>query len=671
MITLGISKRPGNNTMANRERRGKMSKKWTLVEFNKVKVTDKYYDEAFHLDVKNMLLLDADRLLAGFRDTAGVIAGMSSEEITKFMKGKSRYGGMWEDGLIGGHTMGHYITALAQAVGNPALSEDEAVKVRERLDYILTSIRECQKLTVGTPYEGYIFAAAMPTEEFRKNPVLQFDNVEKGLSHLFNEAWVPWYTMHKILTGLNAAFAIAGSEVALEIANDLGKWIANRTEGWSEETQKTVLGIEYGGINDCLYELYEINRDLEKSGSDLYYKEYERFKNAAHSFDDVALFEKILTGKKDLLNNVHANTTIPKFIGAFARYDAVEGEDKYLEYAEAFWDMVVDKHTYVTGGNSEDEHFGEDNILDKERTNVNNETCNTYNMLKFSRRLFGATGKKKYIDYSERTLINAIMASQNHESGFTTYFQPMATGYHKVFNNLDDNFWCCTGTGYENFTKLQRGIYYKAQNKLAVTLYIASELKTDDYELTLDCDLTKSDMVKISVKPVEGKTVSDDFYLMIPSWLKNEAEFSIGESRISLEKQDGFYVIPAEMIREGGEITAKLPMGITVSNLKDGPNTYAFIYGPYVLSARLGNAKMSETSHGVRVSVSAEKSVENDIVKVTSEKTVDDFIANIDKYLIKRDGEMEFDLTGTDRKLVFTTHYNQYTESYGIYWTFE
>ena len=32
---------------------------------------------------------------------------------------------------------------------------------------------------------------------------------------------------------------------------------------------------------------------------------------------------------------------------------------------------------------------------------------------------------------------------------------------------------------------------------------------------------------------------------------------------------------------------------------------------------------------------------------------------------------MEFDLKGVDKSLVFTTHYNQYVESYGIYWRFK
>ena len=110
------------------------------------------------------------------------------------------------------------------------------------------------------------------------------------------------------------------------------------------------------------------------------------------------------TGDANVLNNRHANTTIPKFLGALQRYMTlgdVAGE--YLTYVQKFWDMVVERHTYATGGNSEWEHFGEDFVLDAERTNCNNETCNTYNMLKMSRDLFRITGDKKYADYYENT----------------------------------------------------------------------------------------------------------------------------------------------------------------------------------------------------------------------------------------------------------------------------
>lgn len=650
---------------------------WKVVPHKEVKVTDKYYDEAFKIQVRNMLLLDPDRLLAGFRDTAGCIAGMDEAERTEFMKGKERYGGAWEDGMIGGHTLGHYITALAQAVANPGLTKEEVSKVKERLDYIIDGLDECQKKTLGTKSEGYIFGACLPTKEFTDNPEQQFDNVEKGLSNLFTEAWVPWYTMHKIMTGLNAAFLLAENDKALEVDNLLAQWIINRQKGWTEEINKTVLSIEYGGMNDCLYELYDINRNLKNAGDKRAFADPEKIKDAAHKFDDVALFEKIFSGAKNVLNNTHANTTIPKFIGALARYEVDRSQEKYLEYADSFWEMVVKKHTYVTGGNSENEHFGEDSILDAERTHVNNETCNTHNMLKLSRRLFAVTGDKKYLDYAENTLINAIMASQNHDTGFTTYFQPMATGYQKVFNTLDGNFWCCTGTGYENFTKLQRGIYYTAPGKLLVAMYLASEYENEDYKLVMDCDLTASDKVKLTIAPKDGKTLKDDLLLFIPTWVKGKMTVAIGDKCLEAEPADKFIEIKAALLEEAGKCADKaalleitLPMGITCHNLPDGKDTYAFCYGPYVLSARLGNKKIKETTHGVRVSVAAEKAIDSDELKITAESSVKAFIDNIDKHLVKREGTCEFDLKDVSLPLVFTTHFNQYTESYGIYWKY-
>lgn len=646
-----------------------MNKNLKPISLASCKVTDAYYDEALHLQVKNMLALDPDRLLAGFRQTAGVIQGMNDAGLNSFMNGKERYGGGWENGLIGGHTLGHYVKALAQAEINLGLDSKEKKTVKERLDYMINALAECQNKTVGSDYEGYLFGATLPTKEYIDNPALQFDYVEQGMSDPFKQAWVPWYTMHKILSGLNAAYLYAKNEKALQVANRLGVWIASRCEGWTDEQHKNVLSIEYGGMNDCLYELYEINRELNDAGNDLCYKDFERFKTAAHSFDEIALFKKITTGGKDVLNDTHANTTIPKFIGALARYEVDNAETDYLKYAEDFYNMVVEKHTYITGGNSENEHFGRDNILNAERTNTNNETCNTYNMIKMARRLFAVTGDKKYLDYSAQTLINAIMASQNHVTGFTTYFQPMGTGFHKVFNTLDGNFWCCTGTGYENFTKLQDGIYFKGDDKLVVAMYVASIYKGDGYTLTQECDFTKSDKVKIRVDVVNNDS-NVDLYLRIPHWLQGNPQVMVGSSIIEPKEENGFYIISKELIPAGGDITITWPMGISCHSLADGKDTYAFCYGPYVLSARLGDKHMKIKPHGIDVVVAAEKSVASDDIVITSESSVDEFMKNISKHLIKQDDQMEFELTGTNKKLIFTTHYNQYKESYGIYWNY-
>ena len=216
-------------------------------------------------------------------------------------------------------------------------------------------------------------------------------------------------------------------------------------------------------MNDCIYDLYLISGKPNHA-------------TAAHIFDDTNLHEQILKGGANVLNGKHANTTIPKFLGALKRYIALNGKTlngetvdatRSLQYAEAFWDMVVTHHTYITGGNSEWEHFGMDDILDKERTNCNCETCNSYNMLKLSRELFKITGDSKYMDFYEGTYYNSILSSQNPETGMTTYFQPMATGYFKVYSSRFDHFWCCTGSGMENFSKLGDTIYMHGDNTLS------------------------------------------------------------------------------------------------------------------------------------------------------------------------------------------------------------
>lgn len=624
-------------------------------EGSMVEVTDAYYDKALELDAENLLALDADRLLAGFRETAAYAAGMNESQRKEFMKNKTRYGGGWENSLIGGHTLGHYLSAMAQGIVNPGLTEKRQAELKERLEYIVNALAECQEMTKGSKVckEGYLFGATLtnPTS----NLELQFDNVEKGAANISTQAWVPWYTMHKLLAGLVDAYKFTGNKTAYEVADKLGDWTANRVNNWSDSTQKITLGIEYGGMNDALYELYK-------------YTGKEEHKTAAHMFDETSLFKTVLADTANALNNKHANTTIPKFLGALNRYEVDNSETEYLEYAKAFWQMVIDKHTYVTGGNSENEHFGADDILHGERTNVNNETCNTYNMLKLSRRLFMITGEKKYADYYENTLINAIMSSQNHETGMTMYFQPMASGYQKVFGTLDTNFWCCTGSGMENFTKLQDSIYFKQNDTIVVNQYLASKLTGDGFVVEQTGDLDESEVMTFKVS---GKKVPS-LKLRIPDWVRDgKVMVKFGEEAYSYTEKGGYIVIPKDKLADGTAFTVELPMEVVAYNLPDSKNTYAFKYGPFVLSAKLGTSSQTTGSHGVAVTVPTTKAVATDNIGITAEATVEDFMQNINNYLVRKNNEyLDFTLNGTDFKYDFTTHYNQYKENYGIYWTF-
>lgn len=578
-----------------------------------VTLLDPYEKNAFELEIKYLKSLDPDRLLRGFYDIAG-------------KKGKAELYGGWETSSIQGHTMGHYLTALAQAI---AACKDKELKAAAY--YVIDALYECQA------ENGYL--AAIPEEHYTR---LETGNTEG--------TWVPWYSMHKILSGLIAVYKFTGRQKALDIASRLGDWVFDKTIYWDAEMQKTVLNIEYGGMNDCLYDLYSLTLKKEHLV-------------AAHCFDELPLFTALYKGE-DILDGKHANTTIPKFLGAANRYFVLgEGEEFYLIAAMNFWDTVVNNHSYITGGNSEWEHFGTPNILDAERTECNCETCNTYNMLKLTRRLFMLTGDKKYIDYYERTFINAILSSQNPETGMTTYFQPMATGFFKVYSSPYDHFWCCTGSGMENFSKLGDSIYFNGGNSLYVNRFTSSALEWAEKGITL----TQTAKLPEVTFTVRGNA---EFILKLslPSWCKELPKAKINGKYVEATEEDGFIILDRKW-QDGDEIEYVLPMKLDFNRLPDNKNAICFTYGPYALSADLGQNAMGTSVTGVNVTIPLGDERESGKIKVNG--AVEEWLTHIEDNFEPTGEEYTFRLKNADRELVFAPHYKKYNSRYGIYFVVE
>lgn len=597
-----------------------------------VLLTGEFFENAFNKEIDYLLSLDNDRLLCNFRKNGGVD-----------WKGVEPYNG-WENSLIGGHTMGHYLTALAQAYTSELASNSQKKAVGEKLGQIIDGLAECQRDS------GFLWGAKV--ENFG-NLEFQFDNVEQGKSNLFTEAWVPWYTMHKIFEGLISSYELAGNETALDIAKRLGDWVCERTSRWDESTQRTVLSIEYGGMNDCMYDLYRVTGE-------------KKYAEAAHAFDEEPLFELIRTDGANVLNNRHANTTIPKIIGALKRYIVLGDCEEYLETAEIFWQMVVDHHTYPTGGNSEWEHFGEDDVLNRERTNCNCETCNVYNMLKLTKDLYMLTGDVKYADYYEQAFINHIMASQNPETGMTTYFQAMATGYFRTFSTPEDSFWCCTGTGMENFTKLGDGIYFSEGKRLFVNMYIESRLEASEYGLILTQSKTVplTDTAELSLKLESDCELT--ISLRIPYWAKGDLEIAVNGEAVAYTENGGYADITRTWHSQD-KITVRIPLGLSASNLQDGINTVSFSYGPVLLAADLGNESMSTTYTGMSVLIPESSVVESDTITLSEGITPAMVKSDPESYFVKGEG-LEFSFTGSNDGLVFKPYYSLYNTRYGIFW---
>ena len=647
---------------------------WTEpFELDKVQILDNYYLSAQKSDIAFLKKMDTARLLAGFRTTAGIDT-----------KGVRPYGG-WEDSLLGGHCVGHYLTALAQAV---KVTGDKELK--EKSQTLIAGLEECQK-KLGT---GFLFGAKV---EDKEDVEKQFDILEgkkKG------ETWVPWYNMHKVLAGLVDTYKYTGNETALLVAEKLGDWIYERVSKWDLKTNQKVLETEYGGMNDCLYELYSHSHN-------------KHHLEAAQKFDEKALFLMAAKGEKNCLDGKHANTQIPKFIGAIKRYnvlkqlgEAKQEDEAYLVDAEKFFEMVVKRHSFVTGGISVMEHFRKDYHLDEIRTQTNCESCCAHNMLKLAKELFKATRKKEYADYYETTLRNAIMGAVKTESGAASYFTPMATGYYKTFGEEEPEknmFWCCTGSGMENFTKLGDSIYFRANDTLLVNQYVASKVTWEEKNLVLTqkSDVTKSEAISFVLNALHDKEISDvAIALRIPDWMHGEATIYVNGAEKMTAAGNSEYVLLERNWEDGDVIMAKYPMSVESVGLLDQDAVFAFRYGPTVLAAKLGKEKMGEaTWAGIDLTAPLYKVVgnecrkdtiaygepkttellDNETLTIQEETSVNEFVSHIERYLV-RDTESEtlsFHLKGTDADttfengLQFVPFNTLNDERYGIYWYFD
>jgi DUF1680 family protein len=599
-----------------------------LQEFDmqQVTITDPYCVNAFNKEIVYLKMLNSDRLVAGFREVSGL------------SKKADKYGG-WESSMIQGHTLGHYLSAIARACKNIKSDPTLYNELKNKTDYIINELEVCQNKFS----DGYLFAT----------PQSHFDVIEGKAS---GSSWVPWYTMHKILTGLIDVYNFEGNAKALSIAKKLGDWVYNRASKWDSATRSKVLGVEYGGMNDCLYELYKLSNNSNHL-------------TAAHIFDETNLFTTIAAGT-NILPGRHANTTIPKFIGALNRYRTLgSSESSYLTAAQQFFNIVLRDHTYITGGNSENELFRDAGRLYATADNINNETCNTYNMLKLSRELFKVSGDVKYADYYEKTLINAILASQNPETGMMTYFQAMGTGYFKVFGSETNHFWCCTGTGMENFTKLNDSIYFHNSTDLYVNMYLSSELdwSKNGLALTQSANVPASGKVTFAIRSAPSASVNIKF--RSPSWIPagSNVTVSVNGTAVNASKVNG-YVTVSRVWQAGDKVEVNLPMEVQVSRLTDKQDCVAFTYGPVVLSAGLGTASMTTTSHGVNVLKATKNVTIKDYILINAD-SVNSWIGNIKNNLVQTPGKVEFTLKNSDEdnNLKFTPHYGRYKDRYGIY----
>ena len=508
-----------------------------------VRILDGPFHDAQQRDLAYLLSLDPDRLLHTFRLNAGLPTTAKP------------YGG-WEAPSVElrGHSLGHYLTACAllyEATG------DERLKARA-----LGLVAELRKVQQALPSRGMHpgYLSAFPEE--------LIDRVEarKGV-------WAPYYTLHKIMAGLLDVHRVTDDPAALEAVTEMAAWVGLRAKGLDDAQWQAMLETEFGGMQDVLTELYVTTANPEHL-------------RLARLFDHRSVFDPLARGE-DPLDGLHANTQIPKAIGAALDCETT-GEPRYCAVAETFWQRVALRRSYAIGGHSEDEHFSPVAHLSRHLGESTAETCNTYNMLKLTRRLFLRDADPARIEFYERGLFNHILASQDPATGMVTYYVALKPGAWRSYSTPEDSFWCCVGTGMENPARYGEAIYARQGDALLVNLFLASELRWKEKGLVLRQETRFPDEDETRLALRLEKPARFALRLRHPAWAKDGFAVSVNGHAEPVESRPSSYATVEREWRDGDVVEIRLPMSLRFEPTPDDPARGAFLFGPIVLAADLG-----------------------------------------------------------------------------------
>ena len=380
-----------------------------------------------------------------------------------------------------------------------------------------------------------------------------------------------------MFAGLRDAWLYCGNEDARLLFLKFCDWAVDITSELSDEQMERMLGNEHGGMDEVIADAYAMTGD-------------RRYLNCARRFAHRQLLTP-MENHKDCLDNMHANTQIPKVIG-FQRIAELDGDTKWHEASQYFWDLVTKERSLAIGGNSRREHFPtKETCIDYVNDIDGPESCNTYNMLKLTEFLNRANPNAAYGDFYERAMFNHILSTQHPEHGGYVYFTSARPRHYRNYSAPNMAMWCCVGTGMENHGKYGQWTWTRkkgvkaSDDALYVNLFVASELNWRERGIILrqETAFPYSETSEIAV--TKGKGV---FTIKIrrPSWCDRFEVKGIGFDAKQYE-ENGFVCINRKW-KKGDRIAISMPMHGSVERMPNVPQYVAIMYGPIVLGMKTG-----------------------------------------------------------------------------------
>ena len=524
-----------------------------------------------------LMKLRNEHLLRNFQLEAGRYTGRGAD--TEAMGG-------WEDPTcqLRGHFLGHWLSAAALRY-----QENGDKELKAKAEAILEELALCQQDNGGE------WVCPIPEK------YLYWIGKGKGV-------WAPQYNIHKLFMGLVDVYRLMELESALTIADKLADWFCRWSAGYTTEEFDNIMDIETGGMLEVWADLLEITGDV-------------KYRTLLERYYRRRLFDPLLEGK-DVLTNMHANTTIPEVLGCARAYE-VTGEEKWLKIVFSYWKCAVtDRGCFATGGQTQGEIWTPMKKLKARLGDKNQEHCTVYNMIRLADFLFRQTKDPAYLHYIEYNVRNGIMAQTYWQGvpyenspgkGLLTYFLPMKAASKKDWAGEMDSFFCCHGTMVQANAAWNRHIYYQENNSLFVASYVDSEVSFEvegssvtlkqrqDYmngslmnssennakqtiNETASAYANKPDFRKYDFTIHTETPMEFSLLLRIPDWIKKEAAVYVNGELVQTTQQTDSFVAINRSWTDGDKVMLTLPIGLEFVALPDDATMGAFRYGADVLA---------------------------------------------------------------------------------------
>ena len=519
-----------------------------------IKLLDGPFKHARDLNLEVLLQYDVDRLLAPFRAEAG-------------LPKKAEYYPNWAG--LDGHVAGHYLTAMAMnwvMTGNP--------ECLRRMEYMLDELEQCAAANaVNHPSWGTGYIGGVPQSDSMWSAFMRGDFKQ------YSSAWAPFYNIHKMFAGLRDTWLYCGNEKGRRLFLDFCDWGIRLVSGLTDEQMEEMMRNEQGGMNEMFADAFAMTGD-------------EKYLQAAKRFSHKFILEP-LSRDEDRLDNLHANTQVPKAIG-FTRIGELSGSPEYAEAGRFFWQTVSQTRSLAFGGNSRREHFpSAEACIDFVNDDDGPETCNSYNMLKLTEDLFRVSPKAEYADFYERTMFNHILSTQHPVHGGYVYFTSARPRHYRVYSVPNEAMWCCVGSGMENQSRYGQFIYTHEGDDLYVNLFVASELDWKDKGMTIRQETSFPAEEGTTLRIVSGK---GRFAINVrcPGWVKaGTMTVSVNGKPVEVDASPSSYFTISRKWKKGDVVEIALPMQNRVEHMPNVPDYIAIMHGPVLLGMRTGTEDLA------------------------------------------------------------------------------